>query len=34
MFEQVFKNIDDILYKNPGVDNELDCVTQTFWFYS
>ena len=26
MFEQVFKNIDDILYKDPGADSELDYV--------
>jgi len=24
MFEQTFKNIDDILYKDPGADSELD----------
>lgn len=31
MFEQTFKNIDDILYKDPGADSELDYVGQTSW---
>ena len=31
MFEQVFKNRDDILYKDPGADSELDYVAQTSW---
>jgi type I restriction enzyme M protein len=31
MFEKVFKNIDDILYKDPGADSELDYVAQTSW---
>ena len=31
MLEQVFKNIDDILYKDPGADSELDYVAQTSW---
>jgi type I restriction enzyme M protein len=31
MFEQVFKNIDDILFKDPGADSELDYVAQTSW---
>ena len=31
MFEQVFKNIDYILYKDPGADSELDYVAQTSW---
>ena len=31
MFEQVFKNIDDILYKDPGADSELDYIAQTSW---
>jgi len=31
MFEQVFKNIDDILYKDDGADNELDYIEQTSW---
>lgn len=29
MFEQAFKNIDDILWKDDGVDNELDYTEQT-----
>tara|TARA_B100001175_G_C19506682_1_gene641279 strand:- start:1939 stop:3393 length:1455 start_codon:yes stop_codon:yes gene_type:complete len=31
MFDQVFKSIDDILYKDPGADSELDYVAQTSW---
>ena len=31
MFEQVFKNIDNILFKDPGADSELDYVGQTSW---
>jgi len=31
VFEKVFKNIDDILYKDPGADSELDYVAQTSW---
>lgn len=31
MFEQTFRNIDDILYKDSGADNELDYVEQTSW---
>ncbi len=31
MLEQVFKNIDDILYKDPGADSELDYIAQTSW---
>lgn len=31
MFEQVFKNIDDILWKEGGCSNELDYVEQTSW---
>ena len=31
MFEQTFKNIDDILYKDAGADSELDYVGQTSW---
>ena len=31
MFEQTFKNIDDILYKDAGSDSELDYVGQTSW---
>ena len=33
MFEQVFKNIDDILYKDPGADSELDYTFETSWVY-
>ena len=28
-FEQIFKNIDDLLYKDSGVDSELDDIGQT-----
>lgn len=31
MFEQTFKNIDDILYKGSGADSELDYIGQTSW---
>jgi len=31
MFEQTFKNIDDILYKDSGADSELDYIGQTAW---
>lgn len=31
MFEQTFKNIDDILRKDAGVSSELDYVEQTSW---
>ncbi len=30
-FEQIFKNIDDILWKEAGCSNELDYVEQTSW---
>ena len=30
-FEQIVKNIDDPLYKDSGVDSELDDIGQTFW---
>jgi len=30
-FEQSFKNIDDVLWKDAGVSNELDYVEQTSW---
>ncbi len=30
-FEQTFKNIDDILYKDAGADSELDYIGQTSW---
>ncbi len=29
MFEQTFKNIDDILYKDAGADSELNYIGQT-----
>jgi len=29
MFEQTFKNIDDILHKDAGCSSELDYVEQT-----
>ncbi|MFA6175414.1 MAG: N-6 DNA methylase [Phycisphaerae bacterium] len=31
MFEQTFKNIDDVLWKDAGCSNELDYVEQTSW---
>jgi len=31
MFEQTFKNIDDILHKDAGCGSELDCVEQNSW---
>ena len=31
MFEQVFKNIDDTLWKDAGCSSELDYVEQTSW---
>jgi len=31
MFEQTFKNVDDILHKDAGCGSELDCVEQTSW---
>lgn len=31
MFEQAFKNIDDILYKDAGSSSELDYTEQTSW---
>ncbi|MFA6711557.1 MAG: type I restriction-modification system subunit M N-terminal domain-containing protein, partial [Candidatus Caldatribacteriota bacterium] len=31
MFEQVFKNIDDILRRDAGCSSELDYVEQTSW---
>jgi type I restriction enzyme M protein len=31
MFQQTFKNIDDILYKDAGADSELDYIGQTSW---
>lgn len=31
MFEQVFKNVDDILWKDSGCGSELDYIEQTSW---
>ena len=31
MFEQAFKNIDDILHKDSGASSELDYVEQSSW---
>ncbi|MCA6080372.1 MAG: type I restriction-modification system subunit M N-terminal domain-containing protein [Endomicrobium sp.] len=31
MFEQLFKNIDDILRKDAGCSSELDYIEQTSW---
>lgn len=31
MFETIFKNIDDILFKDSGADSELDYIGQTSW---
>ncbi len=31
MFEQTFKNIDDILWKEAGCTTELDYTEQTYW---
>jgi hypothetical protein len=31
MFEQTFKNIDDILWKEAGCTTELDYTEQTSW---
>ena len=31
MFEQTFKNVDDILHKDAGCGSELDYVEQTSW---
>jgi len=31
MFEQVFKNIDDVLHKEAGCSSELDYTEQTSW---
>jgi len=31
MFEQAFKNIDDLLHKDAGCSSELDYVEQTSW---
>ncbi len=31
MFQQTFKNIDDVLWKDEGCDSELDYAEQTAW---
>jgi len=31
MFEQTFKNIDDVLWKDAQADSELDYINQTSW---
>jgi len=31
MFEQIFKNIDDVLWKDAGCGSELDYIEQTSW---
>jgi len=31
MFEQTFKNIDNVLHKDAGADSELDYIGQTSW---
>ena len=31
MFKQIFKNINDILYKDSGADSGLDYIEQTSW---
>jgi len=31
LFEQTFKNIDDVLWKDAGCSSELDYVEQTSW---
>ena len=31
LFEQTFKNIDDILHKDAGCGTELDYLSQTSW---
>ena len=31
MFEQVFKNVDDVLWKEAGCTTELDFIEQTSW---
>ena len=30
-FEQTFKNIDDLLYKDSGADSEIDYIEQSSW---
>ena len=31
MFEQTFKNIDDLIWKDSGCDSELDYAEQSSW---
>ena len=31
MFEQTFKNLDDVLWKEAGCNSELDYTEQTSW---
>lgn len=31
MFEQTFKNLDDIMFQEPGCNTELDYVEQSSW---
>jgi len=31
MFEQIFKNVDDVLWKDAGCSSELDYIEQTSW---
>jgi len=33
MFEQAFKNIDDVLWKEAGCTTELDYTEQTSWLH-
>jgi type I restriction enzyme M protein len=33
MFEQTFKNIDDVLWKETGCTTELDYAKQTSWLF-
>ena len=30
-FEQIFKNIDNVLYTDAGADSEIDYISQTSW---
>ncbi len=34
MFEQTFKNIDDVFWKEAGCATQLDCTEQTSWMLS
>ena len=31
MYEEAFKNIDDVLWKDAGCSSELDYIEQTSW---